>query len=286
MTALISYSRPTIDTVTIGGTGATIDTDEDNLFSGRPGETTRFSWLSASGQTTSDSLTLDLEWTGGSNIRMVGIIGITLDHGTRVRLQVEDSSGWVDPSGHFDDRVTTFPDGSKGVWFLMDDPGDITKLRIEAFNDVDGSPDITSSSEFEIGEIWLGPVVEVEIDAGTQEAQVDDMSVFNISLDQQVWVVERESPRIYSPTLKTDTLDDITGEGLANSMDWEKVAYNLRGAPGAFAPRWKAEGGTTLDADTLQRYAIFGFLQPGSFAWSHLTADIYTARWIFREVPA
>lgn len=287
---LVGYSRPDVDSWTISGTGASIDTDDAALTNGRPGGVTRFTWLSGS-QTTSSVVTLDASWptAQATKPRIIAVLGITLPVGTLVKVQFPDGSGgWQDPAGgNFSQRVQALPDGSRAVWMVVDAPAsNIETLRLEFYNDVDGAATIAADSEFDIGEIWFSPAVTLNLKAGEWDLYPVDPTVVNVSLSRQPWFVPRQQYRVLEGPLVAEDTAMIRKGGLENGMDLELLLAALSGGNvGAFIPRRTDDTGA-FDEDELHRTAIFGYVDPGATSIPNVRGPNFEGEWRSTEIPA
>lgn len=286
---LLGYNRPSDITWTIGGTGASIDTDDSSLTNGRPGDVTRFTWLNGS-QTTSSVVTLDASWPSAqaTKPRVFAILGITLPAGTLVKVQFPDSSTWEDPTGgNFSQRVQELPDGSRAVWMVVDAPdSDIETFRLEFYNDVNGSADIAADSEFDIGEIFFAPIVTLPLRPGWNVAQ-DDSSRVNESLSHQVWSVERQTRRILIGELAGIEKAKVAESGLDNGEDLQTIIQAVSAAkPCAAIMRWTKDNSSDLDPPILHRFAQFGYVPPNTNLVDHVVREHFTGPWEHREIPA
>lgn len=250
---LISFARPDAITWSLVGTGAAFLTSEDALTDGRPTSATRIQWLSGT-QTTSSVLTLRGTWiTGGVDIRLVGLVGLTLPVGTKIVCKREFDLSWGGPQ---EARVIERADGVRVAWFYFDeDSQERTGFEFEIYNDVNGSASIVANSTFDIGEAWGGLCQQWCIRPEYQSGR-DDLSVMKQSIGGQPFPVRRRAIATSGIEITPVVYDQAWGPDSIDFLRQQMLAYK----PLVVVPiTAKPFTGSPIDLDYVNRHAEFGY---------------------------
>ena len=176
-----SHSRPSITWTVSAGT---IITDPTRLTNGRPGSVTRFTWP-AGAQTTSTTMALEGVFDKACSPGLVGLRNVSLPVGTLVKIQADFGAGYVNIAAPNQSRVFARPNGEKVLWIVLPTGlASASALQFVIYNDVNGAVSIVASSEFTIGEAWVGPGLDLGIQNNWSFAP-DDSTKTTWSRDQQ-----------------------------------------------------------------------------------------------------
>lgn len=263
---LIGYGQPAgiVPTMT-GAAGINLPA----LLDGAPASIARISGGAG-------SASLRLDWAGATPVRIVAALGLTCPAGTALTLTGKRAS---DPGYDYTlggnaatQTVVQLPDGSRAAWYVL--PAGNTPLV--------GLQLVVGAGAFDIGELTVLQAVDVALDKGWSMEEIDP-SMSDRTLGGQLNVVERRSYRRLVGQMSLSPISAVRGAGLANGMDWEKLAAALRGnRRGAVVHRWQ-QGDGAINAAELHRCAIYG---RGSLGAAKHASGPYSARpLVFEEVP-
>lgn len=278
---LISYDRPKDLVCSLIGSGAAWLSDDAGaaLTDGRPANVSRIQWLSGD-QTTASELILRATWGTALVPRVLGLIGLTLPVGTLIKLALRRpaDAGYTYQVDTYSQRVVQLPDGSRCAWFVLPAALDaVIGTGFQILNDVNGSATIAAGSAFDVGELWVGPAVEIPHEKDWTRA-FNDASRKSRSKGGQLYTVQQRGWRTLQATFAYAAMEAVRQGGLANGMDWETLEAALAGG----AP---CVGVTRFDsAAEIQRTAIFGTATLAGMR--HLSGPLYSGGIQFEEVPA
>jgi len=281
---LISYNRPSDIAWSLIGAGSAWLSDDagDALTNGRPAAASRLQWLSGA-QTTGSILTLRGTWGSAFAPRVVGLVGLTLPVGTLITLALRRPAddGYTYVADVPQQRVVQLPDGSRCVWFVLDDVLDpVIGVEYRIANDVNGSASIAADVAIDIGEAWVGPTVEIPHDAGWSRG-ISDPSTLRRSKGSQLFATPQRSWRVLQLQFSPDGEADVRGDGLTGGTDWEQIeAALISGTPCVAIPRWRGQ-----TADYLQRTALLAAVTKQADI-QHLAGSLYNRSMVFEELPA
>lgn len=157
---LIGYDLASNLQWTLGG-GSVTDWDDRAMTDRRLWPLNRFQWASGAQTTTS---TVTLEAVGVFNKpKLAALLDVDLPAGCKVVLQGkrQGDTDWTDYNlgGNSASAVVTdFPDGSRGVvWILDDSLSDLTSILITLYNDVESVAVIPADTPLSVGEFVMCP---------------------------------------------------------------------------------------------------------------------------------
>lgn len=250
---LISFARPDAITWALVGTGASFLTDEGALVDGRPTSATRIQWLSGA-QTTASVLTLRGTWnTAPTDIRLCGLVGLTLPVGTKIVCRRFFDLSWSGPQTGY---VVQRSDGVRVVWFYFpEDSQERTGFEFEIFNDVNGAASIPADSTFDIGEAWGGLCEEWCIRTSYDSGR-DDLSVMKQSIGGQPFPVRRRAIATSGIEVTPVIYDQAWGDNSLDDLREQMLAYK----PVVVVPiTAKPFTGSPIDSAYINRHAEFGY---------------------------
>jgi hypothetical protein len=182
---LIGYGDYTL-TFSVGGssTGAdfTAPTDGSNLADARTGSVQGLEWI---GGTQNTSSYVEITVTIGSvkdatpSIGVVGLCNCSLPAGTKIVCE------------SITQRLVEDARGERSAWFVPQTTG--TSFTIRIYNDVNGSASIVASSEFSIGEIYVGRVIGLcSLSGSSINRTLQDPTATRRSTGGQLWALMRK----------------------------------------------------------------------------------------------
>lgn len=224
---LISYSMPAITDSSITGGAWLTEDGAAALWDGKPTRRARLQW--SAGSALSACVRIAMTFGTPTPLRVLALLGTTLPPGVRIDFLGAGGDGL---GGTCDNtRSTVMPDATTGVFAVArpNDPAE-TGCEIRIYNDCNGVPWADNDTIIDLGEAWAGPAVEVPIDVGWS-IQTEDPSDVSRSRGGALNVARRAAFRtlscVFSP--QPSGASTVRGGGLANGMDWEKLAAALRG---------------------------------------------------------
>lgn len=279
---LISYSMPAIadDSVT-GGTWLTTD-GAAALWDGKPARRARLQW--SAGSALSSMVKIALTFDTPAPLRVLALLGTTMPVGVRVDFRGAGGDGL---GGTCDNaRTVQMPDGTVGVWAIAraNEPAE-TGVEILIYNDCNGVPWAANGSTIDLGEVWAAPAVEVGIREGW-DVQTTDPSEIARTRGGQANVAKQSAYRVFSANFAGLSAAAARGEGLANSMDLDRVTSAMRGAARcAVIPHYRSLTTRELDAQAAARSAIFGFASQLPNV-ANISRGWFSGQLIVEEIPA
>ena len=265
---LISYSMPVVTSIELtGGTWLTED-DGDACCDGRPARKARLQW--DAGTSLGSCVEIRLNFASEAILRVFGLLGSTLPPGVRI----------VIGSTAAEARTDYMQDATVGAWLVAPEDIRATSCAIRIYNNCNGEVWANSSNIIDIGELWAGPAVEIPADAGWSLSTVEPSDISR-SRAAQVNVNRQSAYRVLSCAFSPQPSGTATvrGAGLANGMDWEKLAAALRGYQRcvAIAQVKTVEG--------INNTAIYGVAQEIGET-QHLRGQFFRKPMVFAEIPA
>ena len=199
MGMLIGHSRPVVSSWSLHWTStsaASFVTSATALTDDSVSSATRITWANNQAGT---GFNLDIRAIiATSDIRICGLMGLTLPVGTRIDITAFDFDFTPYTASQ---RVMLLPDNSRAAWFVF--PADVIgcgRIDIIIYNDVLGSG-LTSPITFDIGEAWFSPAFEVAIKPSVVLKSMNTATVRR-STNGQPFPLLRRSYR----TLSVDTI--------------------------------------------------------------------------------
>ena len=293
--SLLFYRRPTSPAWTIFGTGAQFESDV-RLSDGNPGVLTTFRWLSEVSPVIGNYVALRADWTPAITPRGAWMLALSLEDGAfpagvkfEVRGKRAGDTGYpYDLGGNALTEVSReMPDGSIGICWMFDDGLDpIIGIEIRIYNDVAGATWADADTYVRVGEADVSEGIELCIAHGWSTSR-EVRTQSQRTLGSQLHEVERVNYRILDFALAPGTGSDARLGGLANGMDWERIAALITrsGARTMVYVRTQDTSGA-FSGTELHASAIFGKATPEAIVHVQNSRDRYTSGYRVEEVPA
>lgn len=263
---LLGYGDFIVDWAISGSAaGATFDapTDGSGLIDGRTGEVQACTWIGGT-QTTASyvQLTGSISSPLDSSTPAIGVVGIAnvigLPEGTKIVI------------GSVNQRLVMGERRELSAWLLPLTNGNTVTIRI--MNDVNGSASIAAATQFAIGEIFVGRLIQLPALVQSPSNDLQDPTQFNRTAGGQLRQLMRKNYRICSRTLGPFTITDAFGGSESSINDGGHAAgkidvQGLRSllstsalcavcyaeAPSSGASGVTTTSGITYDKDFMQR---------------------------------
>lgn len=284
---LLAYSMPLPSAVALSGNAGSSWLTADAgaaCYDGKPARKSRLCWCSDVVPDTADYVQVDLT-IASTPLRVCAILGLTgVPAGAVVHVygkRPADGAATWNFGGDNTATVVQFADGTFGAWFVLPAAAAaVTKIGFRFYNDVAGDTWATAATAIDIGELVAMPAVDVPIDKGWTQQLVDPSTrattrfsapATNVRVPYRVLgCVFSQSPAGEAP---------VRFGGLANGMDWEKLAAAFAGdARCAAIPRW-------ADSARIHATAQYGICT-GIGATQHISGPFWRKEMTFQEVPA
>lgn len=250
---LISHSRPRNIAWALrnaAGTALAFMTTPAALTNGRPGSVTRFVWPSGA------YAQLEATWSDAAPIGLFGIYGTTLPPGMRVDVAYRIAGTSVFTASPALTYVIERPMGERVAWVRATpvlEGFDAMRLRIRNSLDVGGAF-VAPGTVVELGEIWLGQVDELEVNADWAMDYEDPTASTDTDLMQPY--SQRGTVRRVVTFTPTAGEEEPFYENPSRFPRIERLlAVCNRGRQTVVAPRY--------DEDFLSVYATFGTMTRG-----------------------
>ena len=252
---LYGYSRPAAPTYALAGTGAAFQTDI-RLANGQPSEATVISWLTTGSPVIADYIDLRCSFATAITPGLVSLIKLSCPAGTKIEVTAKRPAdgGYTYSLGGLSltQRTSEAPDGR--IEHLLDlaaglDPIEGIQWRI--FNDQDGSTWATASTDLSSGAADVWEAVDLDGKPGWADASTDP-TTRERTLSGGIHVVPRVAFRALVVELQKGLVGKVRQNGLAQSMDWQKLRAAAAGDSRALLII------DTEDALAIQRTALFG----------------------------
>ena len=268
---LISYSMPPISAVGVtGGSWLTADFGTA-LYDGKPARRARLIWNA--GTTVADYMTIPITFSSPSLLRVFALLGTSLPPGVRIPFVTPSGTSYGGTTG---EAMTTYqPDQTTAAWAIGDlDAIADTGCTIRIYNDCNGTPWAAYGATFDLGEVWMGPAVELAHQADWINDLQDPSELVLTALSQPSSVMRSAYRTLDIPVVATSSIE-VFSQGLANGMDWYRLQSALAGnSRCAVVVRRTPEF-------TLYQY---GFGQLTSIR--HQGGDFFSGQFKHQEVPA
>jgi len=316
----IGYSRATNASsisLTQSGSGGSIATSPStDLLNGRPQDVTRLIWETtpASGaRAVTDFMTLDFEFPSpgivpgiigllGFNAAPAGSTGVATDSGG-ISIQffgrrVGDAAGTYPYNlGGTSQSQTTYVRDDGATHLICVLPTGLTAcvgFRMKIFNNQRGNVIFVPGQAVDLGDFWVSPSVEVDIDGDWDLAYPEDKTP--VSVDNQPW------PRPYPPgrvftghrsllpfTGLVKLPDNPNGVGAFVSVSgpsWQKLRTLCgNGQSSMFIPRWRVDGTlSTVNQSYIDSTAVMGIAKFSKIQRAQ-AGDVFDVSFTLSETP-
>lgn len=302
----IGHSRATnyaSITLTQSGSGGSVSTPIADILNGRPQDVTRLIWQTtpvSGSRAITDYMTLDFEFNSAIVPGMIGLFGFNPAPGgsTGVAASADgfdirffgrrpgDTAGTYPYSlgGTSQSQKTVVRDDGSSVIICMLPSGlsSCAGFRMQLFNNQNGSVMYVPGQAVDLGDFWVSPSFELDIDGDWKVANPPDK--MPVSVDNQPW------PRPYPPgrvlTGKRSLLDFNTAWISGTNPSWQKLRTLCgNGQSTLLVPRWSTDGTfANLNQSWLNAMAMMGIC---NFTELDRTAgDTWTCSFDHHETPA
>lgn len=287
------YSRPSPITPAIAGTGASFVTPASALFNGRPADATRVQWLSGA-QTTASVVQIQATWSKAIVPGIVGLFGLNL-------LGLASSAGlkFVFMGQRVGDtgfpyvlggntalvRSVTRSDGSTCAIGVCDAGlTPIIGLQMSIYNDQNGAANIAASQNIDLGDLWVSPSFDADIEADWKLSFVDKMNSnvsTRTSINWQPWTVPYPPARTLSASKKNMQFSDAYVDGTNPCYQTMRTLAG-NGQVSVQIPRWGKSG--AVDAASVHATAVFGLSTFNEL--DRANGELFSLSWTQQEIPA
>lgn len=279
---LISYAMPSASS--IGNAGNVWLTSDlgGALCDGKPARRARLVWNA--GETVADYVAIPITFSSPSLLRVFALLGTSLPPGVRIAFVTPSGASYGGTTG---EAMTTYqPDQTTAAWAIGDvDAIADTGCTIRIYNDCNGTPWAAYGATFDLGEVWMGPAVEIGIRDGWEVQTVDPSEVMR-TRNGQANVAKQSAYRVISVNFAGLSAAAARGEGLANGMDLDRVTSAMRGAARcAVIPHYRSLTTRELDAQAAARSAIFGFASQLPNV-ANISRGWFSGQLVVEEIPA
>ncbi len=278
---------PAVTAAALGGAAGAAWLTADGAaacYDGKPARKARLQWAAAGAPTITDYVQVDLT-IAATSLRVCAILGLTsVPAGAVVHVygkRAGDAGVTWDFGGQNQATVVQFADGTYGAWFVLPaGAAAVTKVGFRFYNNVAGATWATAATSIDIGELVAMPAVEVLIDKGWTQ-QLVDPSIRSATRSSTPVANVRTPYRVlgctFSPSPSGEAV--VRFGGLANSMDWDKLAAALAGdARCIVMPRWA----DTARINATAQYGICSGIGPTQ----HVSGPFWRKEMTFQEIPA
>lgn len=280
---LLSFLRPLGATVAIAST-TFVDGDGAVLLNGQPGATARFAFPGPF--LTSTTVTISVVFPFAFVPRLVGLFNTTLPVGTKVTMQFKRPADGAYGYGALVQHVVQKPHGERlALAGLISGLDAISAVQYVIANDVAGVAAIVVDSLQDIGELWCGPGLWLDMEP-PWTTKYDDATVVSTSEQQQPSRVQKKTPRrIHTLPLATLLQDEVYAGALEQGYDLESIiAATDRAQPCVIVPRYLDETGV-YSASLTNRTASFGYMSQAATN-KHLDGPFFgPGEWQHTEAP-
>lgn len=270
---------PPAYTLTISGTGASIDSAGSRLSDSSVASPVRFT--SASGaQTTATTWKTQHVFAAAKPIRAGFLLGTSLPVGMKITVKgkrAADGGYTYDLGGNSQSqRLVEMYDGSAGLWWAFAaDLTDVVGIEVTYWNDVGGSVALAASSGYRVGEVLFWQAHEENIQRTVQDDFEDRGRLDDTPSDQTHKLMRR--PR------RVLTVDLVPTR---NPATWRRLRYTMATQKSCgIIP-------SVADYDVMQDEALFGTVTIGTklavkreASRRNDKADRWDAQLQFREYP-
>lgn len=283
---LIGYTSPESQPVAIaigGGTAAWLSSDLGSAcYDGKPARKSRLQWRDDAVPAIGHFVVPVTTLSGYAPIRIAAILGLrNVPVGARISLRgkrAADATVDWNFGGGAEATVIEFADGTRGAWFVLPAGAEaVNKVAWRIYNDVAGATWADAATTIDIGELVALPAVELEHEAHWDMPMIDPSSGGR-SRASQSYVSRRTPYRRLQAAFPPEYVNKVRGGGLANGMDWTKLAYALAGQ------RRMAAIVRTLSAAETNATALYG--TAALSGERHAGGDYYSAGIVVEEEPA
>lgn len=253
---IFSRLRPAFTATTPAG--GSILTESSRLTNNRPRAKTQFTWT-AGAQTTTTTMTIELDWTGSIAPRVVAILGTDLPAGLPVAIEVWNGSAFVAPAAPNSGSIVQRPDGRAAAIVLPAGIAATTKAQLILTNDIAGATVMTGGQLFTIGEAWIGQADQLDLINSWQRLW-DDTTKLQWSFDKQPFVRKGVAGNVFTFTPKPSDAAYIYGSDTdPSALDLDSLNGSMFGGqPVLCVPQYLDETGAYSNR-IASRSACFGF---------------------------
>lgn len=281
MGMLIGFDRPIIEMpfswIISSSTSCSFVNSTNYLTDDSLPSATRITW--ANTEVSEDAYVLIAATMASQNIRVAGLMGVTLPVGTRVQLVRNLTSPAVIVAEGF---VRRLPDGSRAVWFALAAPiTSVTSIgfRIMSFN---GSVFLPHPITFDIGEAWFSDAYEYPILATKKLKPLNDGTVRRSTNGQPYPLLRRDyrqiavdlTPQFYSKAYSSTDLSS-----------WANLRGSLAKANTCVAVPWYRDTNGTVSYQVATEQALFGWCSNRGEIDRRNDAPMYNLSLQFDEYP-
>lgn len=269
------------------GTGQDWLTSDDGAacFDGKPARKARFLWRNDASPTTAHYVQVVATLAALTPVRVIALLGLAnVPAGVSVEVygkRAGDAGASWNFGGQNTGTVVQFADGTFGCWIVLPDGAEaVTQIAYRLLNDNGGSTWATAATQVDVGELVGLPAVEVPIDAGWTQVLLDP-SVRSDTRGSQVNIDSRAPYRVLASTFSPSGSGEapVRFGGLANGMDWERLATAVAGGGRcAVIPRWAS----TARIQATAQYGIAAEIG----ATEHIRGPFWRKQMTFREIPS
>lgn len=252
-------------------------------YDGKPSRKARMQWRSDAVPAVDHFVGVDLVFTAPTRIGVVALLGLAnVPVGTKLIINARRET---DPANNYDlgrgtnqATVIEFADGTRGCWIVAPlDNTPVVRVGFRIYNDVAGATWANAATTIDIGELVAMPAVEIEHESSWDMPLVDPSSGGR-SRGSQSYVSRRTPYRRLQAAFPPEYVNKVRGGGLANGMDWTKLAYAVAGQ------RRMAAIVRTLSQAETNATAIYG--TAALSGERHAGGDYYSAGIVVEEEPA
>lgn len=254
-------------------------------FDGKPTRKSQLRWRNDAVPAIAHYVQVEATLAIAGPIGICAILGLThVPAGAVVHVygkRAADAGITWDFGGQNTATVVQFADGTYGAWFVLPVGAEaVQKVGFRFFNNKAGATWATAATILDIGELVALPALEVPIDKGWTQQRMDP-SVRSSNRASQLTTAPRTSYRVLSCNFSQAPAGEapVRFGGLANGMDWERLAAALAGGTRcAVIPR-------SADTARMNATAQYGICSEIG-ATEHVTGPNWRKSMVFQEVPA
>lgn len=251
-------------------------------FDGKPARKSRMKWRTDAVPAIAHYVQVEATLAAATPIGICAFLGLTnVPVGTVVHVygkRPADASVTWNFGGQNTATVVEFADGTRGAWFVLPDgAAAVQKVGFRIFNNAGGATWATAATTIDIGELVAMPAVDVDHEPSWDMPLIDPSSAGR-SRGSQSYVARRTPYRRLQAALPPEYVNKVRAGGLANGMDWARLAYALAGQ------RRMAAIVRTLNQAETNATAIYG--TAALSGERHASGDYYSASIVVEEEPA
>jgi len=301
----IGHSRATnytAITLTQSGSGGTVVTPIGDILNGRPEDPTRLTWETtpiSGSRAITDYITLDFEFATSLVPGMIGLFGFnpnpagstavaTSADGFDIRFfgrRPADLAGTYPYSlgGTSQSQKTIVRDDGSSIIVCMLPAGlsACAGFRMQLFNNQNGSVIYVPGQDLDLGDFWVSPSFELDIDGDWKIAYPPDKTP--VSLNNQPWARPYPPGRVLSG--KRTLLDFNSAFVSGANPSWQKLRTLCgNGQSTLIVPRWSADGTfANLNQSWINTTAMMGVCTFSELA--RAPGDVWECTFEHHETP-